>query len=157
VTRRGPTGGFTIVELVIASFLALVVVLALGTVAVTSNRSWDRHLKKATLQANTTEALEWMARAVRGARTIAVVDTSQVRTYDASGTLTHTYQRVVLGDGGHLRQDGTDLVEQKCTRFRVTPDDDTTSVTLLLELEDRSESRMKAETRVAVRNRTFTF
>ena len=109
------------------------------------------------LQQNSTESLEWMSRSIRAAHSIAVIDTSEFRTYDDAGTLLHTYELVNVGGINRLHQDGSNLVDRRVTRFLVVPDDDTTSVTLTLEIEDRAGSRVEAITRTAVRNRSFEF
>ena len=57
--------GFTMVELMIASFLAVIVVLALGNVILVSQKSWEWGRDKTVLQQNVAEVTEWMARSVR--------------------------------------------------------------------------------------------
>jgi Tfp pilus assembly protein PilV len=153
--RRG-SGGFTLVELMIASFLSLVVVLAMGRIIQQNVRSWQQGRDKALLQQNVTEALEWMSRWVRASRTIQVVSSSEFRCYDETGTLTHTFKRVAT-NGGRLRQDGIDLVDRTCTSFTVTPDADTTRIRLALELEDNASNRVAATTRATIRNRFFEY
>jgi hypothetical protein len=147
----------TLLELVIASFLALVVVFAMDRIILNNLRAWGWGRDKAELQANEIEALEWMARSIRAAHHLQVVSTSEFRTYDAAGALLHTYAREIVGGEGRLRQDGADLVARECTAFGVTPDDDTTSLTLTVELEDNSWNRISATTRVAIRNRPFEY
>ena len=155
-TRKRGQRGFTLTELMIASFMSVFVLLALGRLILMNQRSWEWGRDKAVLQQNTTEALEWMARQVRAAHSIAVVDSTEFRTYDSSGTLLNTYRRVVSG-GGRLQQNGSDLVDRRCTGFIVTTDDDTSSVILQLALEDDSGSQVAATTRAAIRNRSHAF
>jgi Tfp pilus assembly protein PilV len=145
--------GVTMVELLIAAFVALIVVLAMGRIITTNIRSWNQGRDKAVLQQNVTEALEWMARSIRGARTIEVISSTQFSTYDETGSLVHTYAL----SGDRLHEDGSDLVDRKCTSFSVTPDADTTSLVLELELEDDAGMLVAARTRAAARNRTFEF
>jgi len=157
VRHRCSCRGFTTIELVVAGAIAMVVVLAMGYLILQNQRSWKWGRDKAVLQQNTTEALEWMARSVRGARTLAVVSDTRFLTYDENGSVVHTFDRVLVGGEGRLRQDAVDLVETRCTQFQVTPDDDTTSVTLLLELEDDAGNRVAAKTRATLRNRIYEF
>lgn len=145
--------GVTIVEFLIAIFVALIVVLAMGRIITTNIRSWNQGRDKAVLQQNVTEALEWMARSIRGARTVEVASSTEFSTYDENGTLVHTY----MLSGDRLHEDGSDLVDRKCTRFNVIPDADTTSLVLEMELEDEAGMLVAARTRAAVRNRTFEF
>lgn len=152
-TRRG----FTMIELMVAIFLSLIVIFAIGKILTSSQRAWAWGRDKVTLQANSAEALEWMARSVRAAQRLRVVSASEFRTYDETGALVHTYRRVLVGGVGRLQQDGTNLVSRTCNAFTVTPDPDTTSLTLTLELQDASGNKLREVTRAAVRNRTFEF
>ncbi len=149
--------GYTLVELSLALFLGLLVVLALGRLILQNQRSWEWGRDKAVLQQNTTEALEWMARSVRAARSLAVVDTSEFRTYDEIGALVHTYRRHITGGVPRLQEDGSDLVDRVCTRFRVDTHADTTSLSIILELQDDAGDRVAARTRATVRNKSFEF
>ena len=144
-------------ELMVAMIIALVVVMAMGSIIVQNIKSWQQGRDKAVLQQNVTEGLEWMARSVRAARTLVVISATEFETYDETGALVHTYERVNAGGSFRLREDGTDLVERECTQFSVTPDSDTTSVTLVLELEDDAGNLVAARTRAAVRNQSFEF
>jgi len=154
--RRRDRRGFTLVEMMIACFLSLVVVLAMGKIMQQNVKSWQQGRDKAVLQQNVTEALEWMTRWVRAARTITVVSSSEFRCYDETGTLTHTFRRIAAG-GGRLQQDGADLVDRKCPSFTVAPDADTTRLTIVLELEDGAANRVAATTTAAIRNRYFEY
>ena len=62
--------GYTLIELMIAVVLGLVVVLALGRLILTNQRSWEQGRDKTVLQQNVTESLEWMARSIRAAHTL---------------------------------------------------------------------------------------
>jgi Tfp pilus assembly protein PilV len=158
--------GFTMMELTVAVFLAFVVVLALGRIILASQQSWEWGRDKAVLQQNASEALEWMARSVRAARRLQVIAGNQLRTYDENGVLVHTYRVVTVAGVPKLQEDGHDLTARECTLFTVTPDPDTTSVTLQVELAalTRNKSgaqvelaRVKAMTRPAIRNRFFEY
>ena len=159
--RRAGSRGYTTVELMVAIFLAFIVVLALGRIILANQRSWEWGRDKAVLQANLTEALEGVSRSVHAARTLEVIlhggVPSEVRTYDETGALVHTFMTATVGTEVRLQRDGTDLVARKCTYFRAIPDNDTTSVTLVLELEDKAGSRVRATTRAAIRNRFFQY
>ncbi|MFO7653333.1 MAG: prepilin-type N-terminal cleavage/methylation domain-containing protein [Candidatus Krumholzibacteriia bacterium] len=151
--------GYTIIELMIASFLALVVVLAMGQLILTNQSSWERGRDKVQLQANATEALEWMARQIRPAFRLEVPDDDQFLAYDMTGATIAHFRLETVGGENRLRDvlNGADLVARNCTRFHVRPDDDTTSVTLTLELENRDEIRVGSVTRAAIRNRPLEF
>jgi prepilin-type N-terminal cleavage/methylation domain-containing protein len=149
--------GVTLIELSLALVVGLLVVLALGRIVLANQRSWEQGRDKTELQQNTTEALEWMARSVRSARTVAVIDTTEFRTYDAAGSLVHTYELVAGVGQPRLHEDGSELTDRPCTLFYVLPDADTTGVTLTIELEDRAGNRVAAQTRATLRNQSFQF
>lgn len=149
--------GAALVEFVVAGFIGLIVVLALGRIVLMNARAWGWGRDKAELQANATEALEWMERSVREARRVAVDSPTQFRTYDSLGNLVHTYSRETSSGEMRLREDGHDLSARTCTQFSVTPDNDTTSVTLQFELEDHSGNRVAVLTRAARRNIYYEF
>jgi hypothetical protein len=137
----------------IAAFVAIIVVLALGKIILTSMESWEWGRDKAVLQQDVTFALEDMARSVRAAHFINMPSDSTFQTFDEESLLVHTYSK----DSDRVQVDGVDLVDRDCTRFIVTPDSDTTSLTIDLELEDKVGSLVRAQTRAAVRNRHLEF
>jgi hypothetical protein len=153
---RGARGA-ALVEFVIASFIGLLVVLALGRIVLMNARAWGWGRDKAELQANATEALEGMARSVREARRVVVDSPTQFRTYDSQGNLVHTYSRQTSNGELRLREDDRDLSARTCTQFSVTPDNDTTSLTLKFELQDRSGDKVAVLTRAARRNIVYEF
>jgi Tfp pilus assembly protein PilV len=155
MTLRRPAGGFTLIEFVVATLLSLIVVLAMGRIITTNLKSWEQGRDKAVLQQNVTEALEWMARQVRASRRIQVVSATELRCYDESLVLMHTYRW--QGAGTKLQQDGVNLSPRTCLQFSVTPDVDTTSVRLALQFEDKSGTRVAGTTRATVRNRYFVY
>ncbi len=155
--RVSDGGGFTMIELTVAILLSLFVVLALGKIILASQRSWEWGRDKAVLQQNDTEVLEWMSRSVRAARTLRVVSSSELRTYDEGNNLAHTFKLATVSGVPKLQQDGIDMTPRKCTQFVVTPDPDTTSVQLTVELEDKAGNRVAAMTRPAIRNRFFEY
>jgi len=148
--------GFTLLELMIAGFLGLLVVLALGRIILASQRSWEWGRDKVALQANTTEALEAIARSVRAARTLefdgADPDHCILRTYDELGLLVHTYTRIGNGATARLQEDGSDYSTRECVHFLVIPNRDTSSVHLNVSLRNMDGFEVAAETDGAVRN-----
>ncbi len=145
------------IELMVALFLSLIVLYAIGKILTTSQKAWSWGRDKAVLQANSTEALEWMARSIRAARTLQVVSANEFKTYDENGALVHTFRRTTVSGVGRLQQDGSNLVSRVCNSFTVTPDPDTTSLSLVLELQDDSGNKIRETTRAAIRNRSFEF
>ena len=70
--------------------------------------------------------------------------------------LTDIYRRIAT-NGGRLQHNSLDMVDRTCTAFIVTTDDDTTSVTIQMELADDADSRVAVMSRTAVRNQSFEF
>ncbi|MBU1699089.1 MAG: hypothetical protein KJ970_17120 [Candidatus Eisenbacteria bacterium] len=154
--RRGGNAGYTAIEMLIASFLGLIIVFALGRLILTNQRSWEWGRDKAVLQQNSTEALEWMARSIRAAGSLSTSSATSFSTHDSSGVLIHTYQLTGGGDP-RIQEDGVNLVDRRCTQFNVVPDSDTTSLSLTLELEDNAGNLVLEMTRARLRNRIFEF
>jgi prepilin-type N-terminal cleavage/methylation domain-containing protein len=149
--------GFTIVELMIALFISLIVVLAIGHIMLVNQASWRRGCDKVYLQQNATEALECMAQSIRSARDLRVVSATQFQTYDDVGVLEHTYRRYQTSTGPRLQEDSRNLSEQDCSAFACTANADTTSVTISLQLQNQDGELVTRETRVTQRNRTIAF
>ncbi|MFB3909582.1 MAG: PilW family protein [Candidatus Eisenbacteria bacterium] len=153
--------GYTILELMLACFLALIVVLALGAIILQSQRSWRWTRDKTMLQANTTEAVEWVERRVRGAWGITMLAGSppynSFEVYDQHKTVKYKFDVAQVNGSPRLRENLKTLVDRRCNRFLVTPNADRTSVRIELELEDNSGNRVAAVTQCAVRNRHFIF
>lgn len=156
IFRKSGSAGYTLLELMVASFLSLFVLLALGKLILVNQQSWEWGRDKSVLQQNASLTLERVSARVRAARTIAVVDSTEFRCYDATGSLTDVFRRVV-NSGGRLQHNGLAMVDRECPAFVVTTDDDTTSVTVQLVLADNSGERVTALTRAAIRNQSFEF
>lgn len=155
--RRRPAG-FTMIELMIALAIAFIVVLAIGKLMVVNQTSFGQGRDKAVLQQNATEVLDRIARSVRGARTLDLVGPDEFRTYDAAGSLAHTYRRIQEGDlPGILQQDGQPLTSQECAVFACSMNNDETTLTVDLELRDAVGNSVARTTRITVRNRTLEF
>jgi hypothetical protein len=154
---RARNGGFTILELVLATFLAFIVVLAMGRIILTNQRAWEWGRDKTVLQDNVTEVLECMARSVRGADSVAVVTPNEFHTFDEHHAPGHSYRWATVSGVGTLQEDGIRLVDRRCNVFTVTSDHDGTGLTMVVELQDRSGNTIRSSTRAVVRNRTFTY
>lgn len=153
----GSRAGFTMIEMVVALFLGLIVLLAVGGVITLNQKAYGWGREKAVLQQNVSETLERLVRVVRGARAVQVVSSAEYRTYDESLALAHSVRLLPAGTGGRIQLDGIDMSPSSCTFFSVVPNGDTTALTLVLELEDRAGNRVRYQTRSSVRNRDLEF
>ena len=113
----------------------IVVVLALGALIQANRASFAWGQDKASLQQNVSEALDWMTRSIRAARTLQVNGTEEFRTFDEAGNLEHVYERATDSGVPRLLVDGSPLIQRRCHSFLVTANSDTTSVTLKVVFE----------------------
>jgi hypothetical protein len=100
-----------------------------------------------------------MSRSVRSARSLVVVSANEFSTRDAAGAVVHTYKRALVSGIYRLLQDGAVMVDRPCQQFSVTPNADTTSVslTLRLQISATDTTGVAALTRATVRNRAFVY
>lgn len=156
VLRRAQRG-ITLIELMVALTASAIVLLALGNVVLVNQKAVGWSQDRAELQGHTTVVMSRIARSVRGANQVVVSNANTFRLYDLNGTLTHTYALVSAADGPRLQLNGADMADQNCTRFTVTPNADTTSVTLDLELTSTDGVTLGELSTVSIRNRTLEF
>lgn len=149
--------GFTLIETVIALFLSVMVLLALGGVLLLNQKAYGWGRDKISLQQNVTESLDRIGRVVRMSRRVVVTSATQFSTYDESGVLTHTIRRVVAGGVARLQQDGVNLIDRTCVSFDVQPNADTTALSVAVELQDNSGNRVRYQTTAALRSRHLEF
>ncbi len=158
VLGPGPRApGYTMVELMIALFLALLVALAAGAIVLTNQASFRRGREKIELQQETTRAVEQIARDVRRARWMAydAGHPDELALLDADGTEFRVYELGEVDGVAHVLQNGAPLAEQECTALAFAINADTTAVDILLELQDPAENRVRVESTAAIRNRNF--
>ena len=147
--------GFTLVEMMVASAISLVVVLGLGQLILVGQDAFGWGMGKVELQRNVSEAIEWMARAIRAANSVELTSNSDFSTYDENGNLVHRYSSGTVAGEIRLLEDGGALAEPCCTEFSVTANADTTNLIITLEMEDDSGNRVAAMTSTTLRNRNL--
>lgn len=158
LTRRDRArAGFTMIEMVVSLFVSLIVVFAIGKLMLVNGTSLRQGRDRILLQQNVSEVLDRVCHSTRAARTLQVVSATQFRTYDADGTLKHTYRKWATASGDRLQEDGRDMSGQACTVFTCTPNADTTSVTLVMKFTNTDGETVDRRTRITVRNRTLSF
>jgi hypothetical protein len=144
-------------ETVIALFLSVAVLMALGGVMLLNQRAYGWGRDKIILQQNVTESLDQIGRLVRMSRRLVVTSATQFSTYDENGLLAHTVRRALVGGVGRLQKDGVNLVDRTCVTFDVQPNADTTAITIAVEMQDVSGNRVRSHTTTALRSRDFEF
>ena len=149
--------GITLIELMVAITASTIVVFALGNIVIVNQRALARSHDRSAMQGHTTIIMSQMARAIRGSNVVEITGANAFRLRDLTGTVTHTYQLFAATDGPRLQQNGVDMAEIDCTRFTVTANPDTTSVTLDLELTSPEGVVLSELNTVSIRNRTLEY
>ncbi len=149
--------GVTLIELMVAIMASGIVLFALGNIVIVNQKAMARSQTRASLQQHTTVVTATMARAIRGANRIEITGANGFRLRDLSGSVTYTYQLQSGNDGPRLQQNGVDMAELDCTRFGITANEDTTSVTVDLELTSSEGVKLSELNTVSIRNRTLEF
>jgi type II secretory pathway pseudopilin PulG len=155
--RTHRQGGYTILELVIALFLTLFVALAAGAIVLTNQSSFRQGQGKLTMQQDASRAVEQIARDVRRARWIDydAANPDRLALLNAAGGQFRLYELGASGGVQKVLQDGAPLADQECTELSFAANADTTAVSIVLELRDAADNRVKMESTAAIRNRNF--
>jgi prepilin-type N-terminal cleavage/methylation domain-containing protein len=119
--RRAPCAGFTLVELMVASALALVIATAIAMLAFFSSRSFLAMANYTNLNQRSQFALDKMSKEIRQARALTAYSTNSLTFQDANGSpLQFTYnpsvRKLVRVAGG---QTTTYLTECDALQFRI--------------------------------------
>ncbi len=149
--------GITMMELMVALLASAIVIIALGKVVIVNQQATTRSRDRAEMQGHTTVVMSRISRAVRGANRIERTGPNAFRLYDLTGGVTHTYRLVNGSDGPRLQQNSTDMADLDCTRFDVTINADTTSVTVDLEFSSADSVKYSELNTVSIRNRTLEY
>jgi Tfp pilus assembly protein PilW len=147
--------GFTTIELMIASFLAIIVVLAAGVIVLQSNTSFRLGNDKVVMQGEATRAVEQIARDVRRSRWLGYSSgaPSRLVCYDTFGNQFSVYDWA--GAGTKATQNGSPLTDYPCTDLTFDPNADTTTVNIVLELQSKGFDKVKVESKASIRNRRY--
>jgi len=149
--------GITLIELMVAIMASGIVLFALSNVIIVNQRALQRSRERVSVQSYTMVLMSRMARAVRDANRLEVTGANAFRVRDLNGALTATFQLTGTAAGPRLQMDGVDMAEVDCTRFAVTTNADTTSVTLDLELTTDDGVAISELNTVSLRNRTSEY
>lgn len=148
----GNERGMTVLELLVASFISLVFVCAAGTSYLVNQKAYRQNDNKRILQQTTSQVMEIMERAIRGAAKAVIVGGNQVTLYDASGAQTAQFRLAASSGVNKLFQQSTVLAPQRLTALSFTPNSDTTVVQVYLELQDDAFNKVAVISSAALRN-----
>ena len=154
---HGRARGFTTIELMVASLIALFVALAAGSILFSSQRSHRQGQDKLVMQQEATRAVEQIARDIRRSRWVDWNSgvPSRIALRDHFGALIRVYDRGAVAGVQKARQDGAALTDHECTQLTFTANSDTTTLSIQLELRDRAGNKVKVESKASIRNRPF--
>ncbi len=158
ISGRIPRGvpGYTTIELLIASFISLFVVIAAGTVVFTNQRSFKQGGNKLAMQGEASRSVEQIERDVRHARWVDYGSVSDITLYDQAGDLIHRYYLAGSGLDARVMQDNQPLVDDTCTLLHFEINPDTTTVVIQLQLQDPAQNKVRVDSKASIRNRPFT-
>lgn len=127
--------GITLVELLVASGIALTILVAVGLVYFTSNKSFKFGQATLSSQADLRLAMDWLCRDIRKAEGITKVvsgDTVTVTLNMPSSVASYDVVYVLDDEKNLKRNDGTSVrtVATDIATFEVTTTDDTVALTL---------------------------
>lgn len=151
--RRRPPRGMTLVELLIAVFLAGVVAAAGAVVYLVNQRSLGQGRDKVLAQQNATWCLESMARDTRRARRVELPAPGRMVLYDTGGAVISTWDLGAVNGKNRLERNGVAMAPETCTSLAFSLNPDSSAVGMSLELEDAAQNRVRVESEAALRNR----
>jgi len=151
--RRSRTRGMTLVELLIAVFLAGVIAAAGAVVYLVNQRSLHQGRDKLLTQQNATWCLESMARDARRARRVELPAPGRMVLYDIGGSVISTWELGTVNGENRLERNGVAMAPEACTTLGFSVNADSSAVGLTLELMDDAENRVRVQSQAALRNR----
>jgi type II secretory pathway pseudopilin PulG len=149
--------GYSLIEIMVAVAISFMVVMALGRVITMNTQAWIYNQESSHVQRNASQALDWMSRDIRQARTLEMISATEFRTLGASGAVEHVYRLDTSGSVDRVKRDGDDMFPEACTQFLVTANPDTSGVTVTLTLLNAGGTSVTAMSQAVVRNTTRWF
>ena len=149
--------GYTLIELVVASSLSMVVVLALGSVIVTNQRAWEWGRDKIDIQQEVTRAIGRVTASVRAASSVSLPAANWLVTQNADGAQLHEYRLAGSGDSARLMEDGVPLVDFACTEFTVSGTAENSCITFTLEIRNETGDEVRNVATASIRNQEYNF
>jgi type II secretory pathway pseudopilin PulG len=119
--------GLTMIELLVALSLAVIVVIAVGSVYLTNQRSFRQGREKLLTQQNLSWCMEEVARDLRRAWRADRVNAQKIVLYDTDGLVFATWELGSEGGQDRLLRNGTAQAPEQCTALAFTvaaPDTD---------------------------------
>jgi len=155
-TLRNHDSGMTLIEVLVASFIALVFVLAAGTGYLVNQKSFAANREKLELQQQASLVMEIMEKKIREAGRAVIPNPNRLQLYESYSTPInnyYTYFRLAAsGSTTKLFEQTTVLARQQLINLQFIPNSDTTVVQIVLNLEDKNKNRVALRASAALRN-----
>jgi type II secretory pathway component PulJ len=147
------SGGTTLLELMVACFIALIFTLAAGTAYLVNQKAYRRNQDKLALQQMVTQNMEIMERKIRSAARAGIVSSpARIRLFDRSGTEITNFKLQNWGVTNKLLEGSQVMAEQSLINLQFIPNADTTVVTVVLELQDAAKNKVALRSSATLRN-----
>lgn len=146
--------GMSMIELMVASFIAVVFMLAAATGYIVNQKAYKANRVKLELQQTASHVMEIMEKNIRAAASAAITNPpDRIQLFHRDGT---EYTRFSLDDSAGvvrlLAADDALLASQKLTLLEFIPNEDTTVVQINLAFEDAYRNKVEMHTSAALRN-----
>jgi prepilin-type N-terminal cleavage/methylation domain-containing protein len=146
--------GMTMIELMVASFIAVIFMLAAGTGYLVNQKAYKANKEKLELQQTASHVMELMERKIRAAASAKLVGSpaDRIQLYGLDGIEYARFRLNVTGGTAKLFETNALLAKQKLILLTFTPNPDTSIVRISLNLEDVNKNKVKIEASAALRN-----
>jgi prepilin-type N-terminal cleavage/methylation domain-containing protein len=145
--------GMTMIELMVASFIAVIFMLAAGTGYLVNQKAYKANREKLELQQTASQVMELMQKNIRAAATATIGNPAdRIQLFDLSGNEFARFRLNISGGTAKLFETDALLAQQKLILLSFVPNADTSSVTINLNLEDVNKNRVLINTTAALRN-----
>jgi prepilin-type N-terminal cleavage/methylation domain-containing protein len=145
--------GMTMIELMVASFIAVIFMLAAGTGYLVNQKAYKANREKLELQQTASHVMELMERNIRAAATALIANPPErIQLFDLNG---NEFARFRLNDSGgtaKLFETNALLAKQKLILLSFVPNADTSIVQINLNLEDENKNKVRIQASAALRN-----
>ncbi len=144
--------GTTIVELAVASIIALIFIFAAGTAYIVNQKTYSRNDEKRKLQQTASYVMEIMERKIRSGARAAIANPQRIQVFDKNGNEITRFRLQVTGTTARLFEQNSLIAQQDLIQLSFVPNSDTTEVTIFLEMQDSGKNKVAVKASAALRN-----
>jgi hypothetical protein len=153
--HRRSESGFSVVEMAVASFIALIFMLTAGSAYLVNQKAYKRNDEKRQLQQTVAQAMEIMERKVRSAAEATIPappNNNRITLLDRAGGTITTFRLQTVGSTDRLFEQSALLAQQKLIGLTFVPNSDTTKVIISLNLQDGNYNKVAMRSTATLRN-----